>query len=54
MIIRSKGYIKYSEHMPESCERHVIQIPTGFYMSVFFINHVFFYQHLKYNDKLGQ
>jgi len=42
MIIRSKGYIKDSEHMPKSCERHVIQILTGFYMSVFFINHVFF------------
>lgn len=36
MIIRSKWYIKDSEHMSESCERHVIQILTGFYMSVFF------------------
>jgi len=51
MIIRSKGYIKDSEHMPKSCERHVIQILTGFYMSVF-LKHVFFHQHLKLNDKL--
>lgn len=51
MIIRSKRYIKNSEHMPKSCERHVIQILTGFYMSVFFYKSCFFYQRLKLNDR---